>query len=157
MKGDRSEVVIIEADCRVGLMVWNGEPPPYIDRAKPQRFTVDASEDVSTPLFTRERFERCGTMFDGRVVYCAPRYETREAAVVKIVTTRAFDIEHIDEQMRTDMNTLVREEYGRSAEGVFQLDQWLGDVPWEPWERAEKEAQCLRKRGLRTLFVVRKW
>lgn len=151
--------VFVYADGTVGYMALPMKfAPPCWRRPKPRPVRVGAECVPSDRVtFDYEEFKQLGKMFDGRPVYCAERYDVKEAYMELITPNHDLDIAHVDNQLQSEMDRFLKQKFGRHLEGVFGLDSWLGDVPWSHHERAEKESQCLRKRGMRVLVAVRKW
>ena len=141
--------VFVYEDGKVGGLAMTKEVDVY---SRPLKVPFSASLADFEPIpitIPRIDYRRCGTMFDGRPIYCAPGFDVHSAAISGYVTIQ--DLDKLDEQQRREIRKFVKRE---SLDDVIELDEWVGSAAG-PHEIEELRAQRLAKRGVRLLYAVR--
>ena len=97
---------------------------------------------------TYEEYVKRGKTLNGRSIYCAAPFDVKECGYSLLVSDRESQMGLVDAK--------IHDELRREYPDAILLDEWIGEPPLAPEERAELKAARVRKRCGRVIVAIRR-
>lgn len=97
-----------------------------------------------------DEYLRCGRMFDGRPVLCAPPYRLFQAWFTAVGPVDLEEERKLLSYIRDSIYVFIRDRFP----AFVKLDEWVGEVPFDETD-PDLNATQLIKRGARVLIAAK--